>query len=125
MKKLTLIITLLASITIHAQDRYLFTNTFKSISPDGVGSKVKTDSITWLFNSDKCTIDVITETEDLVLSLESEEVLVSDEDATSTDVYRCDIGTIYVDFIYERNRRGEFLQILWIIDDYTYIFKMK
>lgn len=122
MKKLSIIILIFSAFNLHAQDKYLFTNTSKTVSAVGEIGKTKTDEITWLFNIDSCRIEVITETENIVLALR--EIVRIKDSKKATDIYRCDIGVIRVNFT-ENENRCDFTSIVWIIDDNEFVYKMK
>lgn len=122
MKKLAIIILICAAFNLHAQDKYIFTNTSRTVSIVGEIGKTKTDEITWLFNIDSCKIEVITETENIVLTLR--EIVRIKDSNKATDIYRTDIGVIRVNFT-EKESRCDFTSIVWIIDDNEFIYKMK
>ena len=122
MKKLTFIILIFAAFNLHAQDKYLFTNTSKTVSVVGKVGKTKKEDVTWLFNKDSCRIEVITETENIVLTLR--EIVRIKDSNKATDIYRTDIGVIRVNFT-EKENRCDFNSIVWVIDDNQFIYKMK
>lgn len=124
MKKVTTLILLFCCMMAQANNLYLFTNASKTITAGGyIGPEKTNDEITWLFKTDSGNIEIFTEMENLSLTLKEQKKMEDIEDGVCSDVYVTDIGTIFVDF--ECGNFGEFLQIIWVIDNNEYIFRMK
>lgn len=119
MKKLLILILIALALSGKGNDKYLFTDTQKEVQD----SVKKYNPATWIFDFEKSTITVQTETEDAIFTFYSYQRIKSIEDDIQYDKYILDTGgAIYVD----NNINGsQFLQIIYCKDDKQYIFRNK
>ena len=111
MKKLSLLILILFCLQFaHANKYYLFTNTIEKATDN---RQITQDSVTWLFDTEKQTITLFTEREDVRLNYRKDSTIKE----STFDKYIIDDNSsiIYVD--------KETLQIVYIIDKRQFIFK--
>ena len=118
MKKLLILILIALALSGKGNDKYLFTDTKTDLN-----GNLTADPATWIFDFEKSTITVQTETEDAIFTFYSYQRIKSIEDDIQYDKYILDTGgAIYVD----NNINGsQFLQIIYCKDDKQYIFRNK
>ena len=112
MKKLSFIIMLFLSTQIHANQYYLFTNNTSKYT-ENVQRDTQTiaDSVTWLFDTDKKTITIFSEIEDIELNYKLDTTIQK----SIFDKYIIDNGSIiYVD--------KETLTVIYVVNKRQFIF---
>ena len=115
--KTILTILLLAATTARANNYYLFTDTQKEVQD----SVKKYNPATWIFDFEKSTITVQTETEDAIFTFSEYQKVESIEDGIVFDKYLLDTGgAIYVD---NDIQSKDFLQIIYCKDGKQFVFR--
>ena len=112
MKKLSFIIMLFISTHIQANQYYLFTNnTARHTENVQRDTQTIADSVTWLFDTDKKTITIFSEIEDIELNYKLDTTIQK----SIFDKYIIDNGSIiYVD--------KETLTVIYVINKRQFIF---
>lgn len=117
MKKISIILLLTISIVARANNYYLFTDTQKEVQD----SVKKYNPATWIFDFEKSTITVQTETEDAIFTFSEYQKVESIEDGIVFDKYLLDTGgAIYVD---NDIQSKYFLQIIYCKDGKQFVFR--
>lgn len=115
--KTILTILLLITATVQAENYYLFTDTQKEVQD----SVKKYNPATWIFDFEKSTITVQTETEDAIFTFSEYQKVESIEDGIVFDKYLLDTGgAIYVD---NDIQSKDFLQIIYCKDGKQFVFR--
>jgi len=115
--KTILTFLLLATATAQAESYYLFTDTQKEVQD----SVKKYNPATWIFDFEKSTITVQTETEDAIFTFSEYQKVESIEDGIVFDKYLLDTGgAIYVD---NDIQSKDFLQIIYCKDGKQFVFR--
>lgn len=115
--KTILTILLLTTATVQAENYYLFTDTQKEVQD----SVKKYNPATWIFDFEKSTITVQTETEDAIFTFSEYQKVESIEDGIVFDKYLLDTGgAIYVD---NDIQSKYFLQIIYCKDGKQFVFR--